>query len=157
MPEDTLSPYNYDEQPASPRPELSPEPIDKRPLIYGGAVALGFFALAILIGWWLFVNPTKAEVIRDIFIIYLGVGIFVLIPLMIILLVATTYLILKVNDLIQLLQREILPILLKTQQSVSTIKGTTTFLSDQAVRPVIKTAGTVAAVQTIARSLFKRK
>ena len=156
MPEDTLSPYN-DNKPANSRPELSPEPVDKRPIIYGGAVAIVFFALAILIGWWLFVNPDKAAIIRDIFIIYLGVGIFVLILLMIVLIVAITYLILKVNDLIQLLQREILPILLNTQESVNTIKGTTTFLSDQAVRPVIKTAGTVAAVQTIARSLFKRK
>ena len=156
MPEDNLAPYNYDE-PANPRPELSPAPFDKRPLIIAGLVALGFFLLAILIGVWLFNNPVKAEILRDIFIIYVGLGIFVLIPLLIILSVVVIYLVLKVNDLVQLLQREIIPILLSTQESVNTIKGTTTFLSDQAVQPVIKTAGTVAAVRTITRSLFKRK
>ncbi len=155
MPEDSITPYNYDE-PVTSRPELTPEPFDKRPLIYGGAVALAFFIIATLIGVWLFNNPAKAEVIRDIFIIYLGVGIFVLIPLTIVLVVAVTYLILKLNDVVQLLQREIVPILLNTQQSVNTIRGTTTFLSDQAVQPIIKTAGTITAARTIVRSLFKR-
>jgi hypothetical protein len=156
MPEDNLAPYNYDE-PANSRPELSAAPFDKRPIIIAAAVALGFFLLATLCGVWLYWNPAKAEIIRDIFIIYVGMGIFVLIPLLIVLSVVLTYLILKVNDLVNLLQREILPILLNTQESVNTIKGTTTFLSDQAVQPVIKTAGTVAAVRTITRSLFKRK
>ena len=155
MSEDPIAPYDYDE-PATSRPELLPEPFDKRPLIYGGGFVLIFFILVIASGIWLFNNPTKTQIIRDIFIIYLGVGLFILIPMVMVLIVATTYLILKLNDLIQLLQREILPILLNTQRSVNTIRGTTTFLSDQAVQPVIKTAGAITAVRTVVRSLFRR-
>jgi len=64
--------------------------------------------------------------------------------------------VLKINDLIQLLQREIKPLLVNVQDTAMTVKGTTTFISDHAVQPVITTASTVSAVKAIFRSLFRR-
>jgi hypothetical protein len=158
MPEETFIPV-----PTEPyvevnrRPELSAKPIDKRPMIVGVVVALVVIILFGLLGWWLFTNPPAAAVLRDIFIIFLGLGAFLIILLLIALVVITIYLILKINDLVQLLNREIKPVLLQLQSTVSTAQGTAKFLSEQAVKPVITTASTVSATKAIFRSLFRRK
>jgi len=138
------------------RPELSAAPADKRPIIFGVIAAVVIILIFGGLGAWLFFYPDAAAVLRDIFIIYLGLGAFVIILLLIALVVVTTYLVLKINDLIQLLQREIKPLLVNVQDTAMTVKGTTTFISDHAVQPVITTASTVSAVKAIFRSLFRR-
>ena len=147
--------YNNDDT-SNDRPELSSEPIDKRPIIIGGVVAIAIVIIFGGLGWLLFINPVAAATLRDIFIIFMGLGIFVVILLLIALIVIAAYLVLKVNDLVQLVDREIKPMLTKVQGTLNTVRGTTTFLSDHAVQPVISTASTVSAVQAIFRSLFKR-
>ena len=137
------------------RPELSAEPVDKRPLIIGIVVSLVIIVIFVGIGWFLFINPVAAARLRDIFIIYLGLGAFLVILLLIALIVITTYLVLKVNDLVQLLDREIKPMLAKMQGTLSTVRGTTTFVSEQAIQPMITTFSSVTAVRTIVRSLFR--
>jgi hypothetical protein len=155
MPEDTNT--SYDQVSVdNPRPELSAEPIDKQPIIIGVGVALGFLLISLALGWWLFLHPVAAAIIRDILIIYIGVGIFVVILLLIVLVVITSYLVIKVNDLVQLTDREIRPVLANIQESINTVRGTTVFLSDHAVQPVISTLSSVTAVKTIVRSLFQR-
>ncbi len=138
-------------------PELSPEPIDKRPIIYGAIAAVVIILIFGGIGVLLFFNPPAAAVLRDIFIIYLGLGAFVIILLLIVLVVIAAYLVIKVNDLVQLLDREIKPVLVKLQEIATSTQGTATFLSDHAVEPVISTVSSVAAVRAIIRSLFGRK
>jgi hypothetical protein len=154
MPEDITSYYT---EVNNPRPELSPKPIDKRPIIYG----IIFVLVLLLIfgggGVWLFFNPPVAAVLRDISIIFLVLGGFIVILLLIVLVVITIYLVLKINDLIQLLNREIKPMLARLQSTVNTAHGTTTFLSEQAVKPVITTASAIAATRAIFRTLFQRK
>ena len=155
MPEDTNASYDIVSV-DNPRPELSAEPIDKQPIIIGAVVALGFLVLSLVLGWWLFTHPVAAAIIRDILIIYIGVGIFVVILLLIMLVVITSYLVIKVNDLVQLTDREIRPVLANISESINTVRGTTVFLSDHAVQPVISTLSSVTAVKTIVRSLFRR-
>ncbi len=138
-------------------PELSPERIGKRPIIFGAIAAVVIILIFGGIGVLLFFNPAAAAVLRDIFIIYLGLGAFVIILLLIVLVVIAAYLVIKVNDLVQLLDREIRPVLVKLQEIAVTTQGTTTFLSDHAVEPVISTVSSVAAVRAIIRSLFGRK
>jgi hypothetical protein len=138
-------------------PELSPEPIDKRPMIYGAVFAVVFILIFLGVGVWLFFNPVATAILRDIFIIYLGLGAFVVILLLIVLVVITAYLVIKVNDLVRLLDREIKPILLKLQETAGTVQGTTTFISDHAVQPIISTVSTYAAARAIVRSLFRRQ
>ena len=137
-------------------PELSPKPMDKRPIIYGTVFAVVFILIFLAIGVWLFFNPVATAILRDIFIIYLGLGAFVIILLLIALVVITAYLVIKVNDLVQLLDREIKPILLKLQDTAGTVQGTTTFISDHAVQPIISTVSSYAAARAIFRSLFRR-
>ena len=108
------------------------------------------------LGCALFLNPPVAAVLRDIFIIFLGLGAFIIILLLIGLVVITIYLVLKINDLVRLLDREIKPMLGQLQSTLTTVQGTATFLSEQAVQPVIKTASTVSATKAIFRSLFRR-
>ena len=104
----------------------------------------------------MFFNPVEAAVLRDIFIVFLGFGVFVAILLLIVLVIITSYLVLKVNDLVQLLDREIRPVLNKLLQTSNTVQGTTTFLSDHAVRPIISVASTTAGVRAAFRALFRR-
>ena len=155
MPEEPSAPPNQVTV-DNPRPELSAEPINKQPIIIGAVVALGFLVLSLALGIWLFQHPIAAAIIRDILIIYIGIGLFVIILLLIALVVITSYLVIKVNDLVQLTDREIRPILLNIQDTIGTVRGTTVFLSDHAVQPVISTISNVAAVKTIVRSLFQR-
>jgi hypothetical protein len=136
--------------------ELTPEPVDRRPIIYGiiavVLVLLIFGGLAV----WLYLHPLAAAILRDIFIIFLGLGAFLVILLLVALVVITAYLVLKVNDLTQMLNREIKPMLAQLQSTVSTARGTTAFLSEQAVKPVITTVSAFAGVRAIFRTLFRR-
>jgi hypothetical protein len=140
----------------NPRPELSASPVDKRPMLIGIGVAVLMLLIFGGFGVYLFLHPEQAAVLRDIFIIYLGLGAFFVILFLIALVVITTYLVLKINDLIKMLDREIKPVLTKLQESAVTVQGTATFLSDHAVKPVIQTASTISAAQTVVRTLFRR-
>ena len=137
-------------------PEFSPEPIDKRPLIFGIIFAAVILIISIAVGVWLFFHPDIAAIIRDIFIIFLGISTFFILMFLIILIVMIGYLVLKVNDITQLLNREVRPLLYNLQETTGTVRGTTTFLSENAAKPVIATAANIAAVRAIFRSLFRR-
>ena len=150
-----MTTYNYDDG-ANSRPELSAKPVDKRPIIFSIIAALVIIIGSLALGWFFFHNPEATAVLRDIFIIFLGLGVFAIIILLILLVGVIFYLVLKVNDLVQLLDREIKPMLAKLQETLNTVRGTTTFISDHAVQPVITTASTVSAVQAIFRALFRR-
>ncbi len=143
------------DEPENKRPELSATPANYMPAAIGGLVALLVILLFGGIGTFLYLHPETTRIIRDIFIIFLGLGVFVIILLLIVLIVIMAYLALKINDLVQLLDREIKPMLEKLQHTLTTIQGTATFLSTNAVQPVIKTASVVSATQSILRSLFK--
>jgi hypothetical protein len=91
---------------------------------------------------WLLQPATPTERIRDIFIIVLAfVSLFVTIALSI--------LIVQVARLINLLQNEIKPILDSTNETVSTLRGTTAFLSDNLVEPVMKINEMAAAMNQV--------
>src|SRR5262245_10123733 len=125
MPEENITPYAQDS--LSNYPELSATPVDKRPIIIGVAVALAILLIFGGLGWWLFVNPEAAAVLRDIFVIYIGLGLFLIILLLIALVVAIYYLVVKVNDLVQLLNREVRPVLSNLQGTAQNVSGTTRF------------------------------
>lgn len=69
--------------------------------------------------------------IRDIFLIFMAVE-FLIIG------VALVVLIVQLAALINLLNNEVRPILKTTTETINTLKGTTQFLSDNMVEPVIK-------------------
>jgi amino acid permease len=62
---------------------------------------------------------------------------------------ALIILIVQLATLINLLQNEIKPILNSTSETVNTLRGTATFLSDNLAEPVIKLNETVAVIRRL--------
>jgi hypothetical protein len=111
--------------------EMSPE--EKRILVY---IGLGLLVLLIFTGlaiYYLGFVATLGEVtrIRDIFIIFLALQSLLTGLALVVLMV-------QVTRLVNLLQNEIKPILDSTNETVSTLRGTSAFLSSNLVEPVIK-------------------
>jgi len=126
----------------------------KQRLIVVGAVVL---VLALIAGIVLSVislsamSDDQTGKIRDIFIIFMAIE-FLIIG------VALVVMIIQLAALINLLQNEVKPILNSTNETVSTLKGTAKFLSDNMVEPVIKMneylAGFKKAIDMI--NIFKK-
>ncbi|MFH2103232.1 MAG: hypothetical protein ABIJ39_07745 [Chloroflexota bacterium] len=78
--------------------------------------------------------------IRDIFIIFMAVE-------SLLIGVALIILVIQIASLINLLQNEVRPILEATNETVNTLRGTTAFLSENLVEPVIKLNSSLAALR----------
>ncbi len=110
--------------------DISPE--QKKALIWiiVAVVVLVLLTIAALV---YLLNAPASQVmrIRDIFIIFLAIQSlltgFVLVVLMV-----------QIAKLINLLQNEVKPILESTNETVSTLRGTTAFISDNLAEPIIK-------------------
>jgi hypothetical protein len=113
------------------------------------AIAVGVVLLLAIIGaavYGMVTHPHITAVLRDIFIIALAlvtivIGLFLVV------------LIFQLQSLIALLRDEIRPILESTNQTVSTVRGTTTFVSDTVVHPVITAASYLSGVRETVRVL----
>jgi hypothetical protein len=95
-------------------------------------------------------NETTSQV-RDIFIILMAL-------VSLVIGTALVVLIIQMAALINLLQNEIKPILKSSSDTVNTLKGTTTFLSDNLASPVIKINSSVAGLRKLIDliGLFKK-
>ncbi len=82
------------------------------------------------------------EKIRDIFIIFMAFESLVIG-------VALVVLIIQISTLINLLQNEIKPILDATNETIHTLRGTTAFLSESVVEPVIKLNANLAGLSQV--------
>ena len=85
-------------------------------------------------------GPETAALVRDIFIIFMAL-VFLLLS------ASLVILIIQLATLINLLQNEIKPILESTHETVNTLKGTTTFRSNNLVEPVIKLNESLAGLK----------
>ena len=59
----------------------------------------------------------------------------------------------QVSRLVKMLREEIKPMLEATQETVGTVKGTATFLSEHVVSPVVSVASTVSGLRQAAKTL----
>lgn len=108
-------------------------------IIAGVIVLLALVACAV---YGLLQNPGTTANIRDIFIIFMAFE-------SLIIGVALVILVIQIASLINLLQNEVKPILAATNETVNTLRGTTEFLSENLVEPVIKLNSTVAGLRRI--------
>ncbi len=138
-----------DEAKIKSEPEISkPEDTRKRRLGMIGIVLLVVILLGALITGLVFlVSPglTSIETVsrlRDIFIILMALET-LLIGL------ALTVLIIQIARLTNLLENEVKPILDSTNETISNLRGTTKFLSDNLVEPVIKLNEILAVFQRV--------
>ncbi len=120
----------------------SPQSIGKqRAIIIGVLLFLLILIIGVVLAFISMVNhPSQTETIRDIVIIFMAVESLIIGLTLIILII-------QLAKLTTLLQNEIRPILDSTNETLQTLRGTTTFLSNNLVKPVIKANSTVAAVK----------
>ena len=121
-------------QPVAPPPEIQPsEALRRQRQIMIGVIVAGvvLVILTIICIWFLLQPSTNTEKIKDVFIIFLALQSLFLGLILVVLII-------QLARLINLLQNDIKPIIDSTSETVSTLRGTTVFLSENVVEPVIK-------------------
>ena len=116
-------------------------------LIIGGVVV--FILLVGLVILLFSLEVTTTAKIRDVFLIFLALQTFIIGIVLIILVV-------QVSMLVNLVRNEIKPVIENTQQTVNTLRGTATFLSENLASPVIKSNSILAALRRFFQLLFPR-
>jgi hypothetical protein len=104
-------------------------------------VAGGIWAAIALVN-----RPDLAASVRDVFIIFMALE-FMVIG------VALVILIFQLAVLTNMLQHEVKPILESTNETVNTVRGTTVFISDNLVEPIVKLNSYVAGLAQVVESL----
>jgi hypothetical protein len=125
------------------------------PAIIAAIVAVVVLAALIIIGVLLFNNPPVAAVLRDIFIILLGIQTMIISLLMVVAVTAIIYVALKMYDLVQFVENELRPMLQRVDDAMRTVQSRTVFISDAAVKPVIEVMSYTSAVKSIFKSFTR--
>lgn len=137
-------PFDYYTPPAQQQEELIP-----RAYIIGGVIVAVVLMVLFILGivWLARTQGTTMEALRDIMIIALAIESCIFgIVLM--------FLLVMLIRLVNMLEFEIKPILEKTNETLGTVRGTTTFMSENVVRPVTRLSGYFAGVRRGAQTLF---
>ena len=116
------------EEDAAERARLRKQRWNMAGIIAGIVILLAAIVVAII---FLARSPAAAANVRDIFIIFMALE-------SLLIGAALVVLIIQLASLINLLQNEVKPILKSTNETVNTLRGTTAFLSENLVEPVIK-------------------
>ncbi len=109
-----------------------------------------FIALTVLAIYGLTRNADTTQNIRDIFIIFMALE-------SLIIGAALVVLIIQIASLINLLNNEIKPILDATNETIATLRGTTEFLSENMVEPVLKLNSYLAGLQKMLELIGLKK
>jgi len=135
----------------SPTPEkATPPPVDpavereRRKMVatlsIGGVLLLVLIILSIV--FLMMAEGETTSKIRDIFIIFMALESLVIG-------VALIVLIVQVSSLVNLLQNEVRPMLEATNETINTLRGTTEFLGENLVDPVIKLNSYLAGLRRL--------
>jgi hypothetical protein len=118
-----------------------------------GIVLLGLLALAIAL-LWVFSVSISMETVRDLVIIVYGVmGILVLLVLIIVLL-ALYFVIRRLSAIMgDLLEDPVKPALEELRASAANVRGTTEFMADTAVHPLIRVVSVARGIRRGVRSV----
>jgi len=126
-----------------PEAELAAQTRRSRWIIAGIAALILLILTGVVMAVYFLVNsPEAASNWRDIFIIFMAVE-------SLIIGVAVVVLLVQVASLINLLQNEVQPILKTTSETINTLRGTTEFLSENLVEPVITLNSSLAGFRKI--------
>lgn len=116
----------------------------KQRWIFAGIIVLSVILIAgiAVAVFFLVKSPSTASNLRDIFIIFMAFE-------SLIIGAALVVLIIQIASLLNLLQNEVKPILQSTSETVNTLRGTTEFLSENLVEPVIKLNSYLAGLKKL--------
>lgn len=156
------------DMPGSPEPDalavIEPSPAEQRArrLLIGGLVAAGVFLLGLIV-LLVFLSldaysyamsggsPSPGSVVvtllRDAAIIFVAFETLTIGLLLIVLM-------LQVQSLVVLLRDEIKPMLQATNETLATVRGTTQFVSQNVVSPVMKWSGYLAGLRRVVREVI---
>ncbi len=109
--------------------------------------AIALMVLIILTIAFLLNNPPVALAVRNLLIIVVAVQILILD-------IITIVLLLQVVKLLRYLIEELVPVVNSLQETVGTVRGTTTFMSDTIVNPAIEAASKVAGIRGSLNAVF---
>lgn len=123
-------------------PSPSPEEIRRQRKIIIGVVAAVIVVLAVLtlVIYYLLQPTSPTATIRDIFMIAIALE-------LVTLGVVGVLLVIQVTRFVNLVQNEVQPVLEAANQTMNTLRGTATFLSDNLVEPVVKVNQYIATVR----------
>ena len=143
-----------------PAPHLTPEQVAelreqerKQKLILTSVITGIIFLLILIIVAisYLMLPTTPTDKIRDVFIIVVALESLVIG-------VALIVLIIQLASLINLMQNEVRPILIATNETVNTLRGTVEFLGEEVIEPVMKLSGYLAGLNRMLELMgIKRK
>jgi hypothetical protein len=136
--------------PQTDQPSAAPPKNDNRILYTIIAIVVLLVLLGIAMIWFLLQPTTPTNKIRDVFIIIVAIESGVIG-------VALVVLIVQLAALINLLQNEVKPILIATNETVNTLRGTSEFLSENVVEPIIQLNGYIAGLYRMLELLGVRK
>jgi hypothetical protein len=117
----------------------------------GGLLWVLFVILLVVAVYLLTLPSTETAKIRDVFIIALALEAFVIGVSVIVMMI-------QLARLLNLVQNELKPMLESTQTTVNNLRGTTEFLSENMVEPIIKLNESLAALRSLLSTLrlFRR-
>jgi hypothetical protein len=118
-------------------------------IVVGSVVAVAILLLIVAAVFYLVQPATETGKIRDIFIIFMALESLIIGAALVVLIV-------QIASLINLLNNEIKPMLEATNETIATLRGTTEFLSENLVEPVVKLNSYVAGLQKML-DIFKLK
>ena len=125
----------------------------KQKMILTGIITGIIFLLILLVVAisYLMLPTTPTDKIRDVFIIVVALESLVIG-------VALIVLIVQLASLINLMQNEVRPILIATNETVNTLRGTVEFLGEEVIEPVMKLSGYLAGLTRMLELMgIKRK
>ncbi len=126
--------------PVTPDPQIERE--RKQMVITGAVIIVLIIALAIAAVIWLLQPNAPTDKIRDIFIIFMALESMLIGAAMVVLII-------QLASLVNLLNNEVRPILDATNETINTLRGTTEFLSENLVEPVVKLNSYLAGIQKL--------
>jgi hypothetical protein len=130
----------------SPEARTPMDPRAKKMVIIVSIAIVVIVALLVIAGFLLYSRPQVTTFLRDIAVIILAFETLVVIFFLGVMTVLLIYVILT-------LEREIKPVLNATSETIYTVRGTTTFVSDTVVSPIMSVASVVGAVKGAAQAI----
>lgn len=130
----------------SPEARSTMDPRAKKMIVVVFITIVVTVALLVVAGFFLYSRPQATTFLRDVAIIILAFETLVVIFFLGVMTVLLIYVILT-------LEREIKPVLNATSETVYTVRGTTTFISDTVVSPIMTVASIVGAARGAAQAI----
>ncbi len=113
-----------------------------------GAIIVIIFVIGLLLAFTgeLEITALRIQYIRNLFMVVIGLEGMLIIG-------AIAVLIVQITRLVNMVKRDVQPVLTTAQDTVNTAKGTAEFVGDNAVRPIIRTSAFMSGLGVVFRDV----